>query len=112
MKDVLISLFLICIVIIITIVVQKLTKVRKRNHKIGVLIIPVTDETANVIRTVKSAFYEETFDDSFLGREILIVDFGCKPQVWEHYQVLAKDYPTVHAINSYELIAYLKVKHI
>ena len=112
MKDILISLFLISVVIIITIIVQKLTKSRKKNHKIGVLVIPVTDETVNVTNTVKSAFYEETFDDSFSGREILIVDFGCKPQVWEHYQNLAKDYPTVRAINSYELIAYLKVKHI
>lgn len=111
MKDVLVALFLIAMVVVISFVIQHYTKCRKRNHKLGVIVIPVNNDTENVDFAVKSAYYEESFDNTPCGREILIVDFGCKPQVWEHYRVLASDFSTVHAISSHELYAYLKVKY-
>lgn len=111
MKEVIVALSIIAVVVIITVIVQRFTMFKRKAHKIGVIVIPVTNSTENVDHAVKSAYYDETFDSTPCGREILIVDFGCRPQIWEHYQMLASEYSIVHAINCHELYAYLKVKY-
>lgn len=112
MGDLGVVIIVITIVCFMTDVIISVTKYTKRRHKYGVIVIPVTDEIENVDYVIKSAFFEESFDNTPYGREILIVDFGCSPHLWEHYQTFAKQYPSVHAINSYELCAYIKVKYI
>ncbi len=111
MKDVVIALLLVAIVAAVTVIVQKFTMFRRKAHKIGVIVIPVGSETENADIAIKSAYYDETFDSTPCGREILIVNFGCRPQLWEHYQLLASEYSIVHAVDSHELYAYLKVKY-
>lgn len=111
MKEVFAALLLVAAVIAVTVIVQKFTMFRRKAHKTGVIVIPVTGETENIDFAVKSAYYDETFDSTPCGREILIVDFGCKPQMWEHYRLLASEYSIVHAISCNELYAYLKVKY-
>lgn len=112
MSDIGIVIIVVCIVCLMTAIIISVTKYSKKRHKFGVIVIPVTDDIENVDFIVKSAFFEESFDNTPYGREILIVDFGCSPHLWEHYQKIAKQYPSVHAINSYELCAYIKVKYI
>lgn len=112
MSEIAVAVLTLLAVCLITSLLLCYTNYTKKHHKQGVIVIPVNDETENVDYAVKSAFFEESFDNSSCGREILIVDFGCSPQVWEHYVNLASQYNIVRAINSYELVAYIKVKYI
>lgn len=112
MKEILIAFGLVFVVAVVTVFVQLAVKNFKRNHKKGLIVIPVTNETEDVDHAVKSAYFDETFDSTPCAREILLVNFGCCPQLWEHYQKLSSDYNIVHAIESYELCAYIKAKYI
>ncbi len=112
MNEIAVAVLTLLTVCLVTSLLLCYTKYKKKQHKLGVIIIPVNDETEDVDFAVKSAYFEECFDNTPCGREILIVDFGCSPQVWEHYVRLASQYSIVHAINSYELVAYIKVKYI
>ena len=110
--EIIIAASTVIFVLAVTFVVIKFSKYTKARHKQGVIVIPVTDETEAVDYAVKSAYFDETFDNTLCGREILIVDFGCTPQMWEHYQKLASKYDIVHAINCHELRAYIKAKFV
>lgn len=112
MNEIILAVLTVAAVCLTTSLILCVTKFSKKRHKLGVIVIPVTDEIENVDFAVKSACFEESFDNTPYGREILIVDFGCTPQVWEHYQKLASQYKSVHAINSTELCAYIKVKYL
>lgn len=112
MSDAGIVIVVIGIVCLVTAMIISVTKYTKRRHKFGVIVIPVSDDIENVDFIVKSAFFEESFDNTPYGREIIIVDFGCSPHLWEHYQRFAKQYPNVKTLNSYELCPYIKVKYI
>lgn len=112
MSDLGVVVIVVTAVCLFTAVIISITKYTKKRHKFGVIVIPATDEIENVEFYVKSAFFEESFDNTPYGREILIVDYGCSPHLWEYYQKLARQYPSVRAINSYELAAYIKVKYI
>lgn len=112
LNDVVVAVIVVVIVCVLTALIITKTKYTKKRYKYGAIIIPVSDDVERVDLAVKSAFFEESFDNTPYGREIIIVDFGCSPPLWEHYQKLAKMYPSVHAINSYELCAYVKVKYI
>ncbi|MBE6836600.1 MAG: hypothetical protein E7509_01185 [Ruminococcus sp.] len=112
MNEIVIAVLTLLAVCLITSLLLCYTKYKKKQHKQGVIIIPVNNDSENVDYAVKSSYFEECFDNTTSGREILIVDFGCSPQVWEHYVRLASQYSTVHTINSYELVAYIKVKYI
>ncbi len=113
MNEIIISAVLVAVVVLIIIVVQIITMRLRENHGVGIVIIPVgkNSENADIIdNAVRSVYHEESFYNYPGGREILIVDFGCRPELWEHYQKLSDRYKKVHAIKSYELYAYLKVK--
>lgn len=112
MNEIVIAVLTLVAVCLVTSLLLCFTKYKKKQHKQGVIIIPVNNDSENVDFSVKSAYFEECFDNFVGSREILIVDFGCSPQVWEHYVRLASQYSIVHAINSYELVAYIKVKYI
>lgn len=110
MNELAVAVIMLAVVALATSAILCFTKYSKKRYKSGVIVIPVTDKTENAEYAVKSAYFDETFDNTTYRREILIVDFGCSPQVWEYYQKLAERYRIVRAINSHELCAYLKAK--
>ncbi len=99
----------ICVLVIACIAVKKIMFMKRRCANTGYIIVPCTAKTENLEKTVRAYYWEEIFENSNLGREILIVIIEKSENVYTAKR-LAQEFSIVSAIDLSDLGDYIKKK--